>query len=456
MDLRYKEAAAMRMVDVIAKKRHGEKLSPEEISFFVTGYTEGRIPDYQASALAMAVCFAGMDEEETAALTMAMAESGEMVDLSSIKGIKVDKHSTGGVGDKTTLIVAPIVASLGVPVAKMSGRGLGHTGGTVDKLEAIPGYRTTLSRQEFLDCVHKAGIAVAGQSGNLAPADKMLYALRDSTATVDSIPLIVSSIMSKKIAAGADAIVLDVKVGSGAFLKTLEEARILAREMVSIGESVGRSTVALLTAMDVPLGNAVGNALEVREALEVLRGRGPTDLSLLCVELAANMLLLAGKGELADCRAMAMQSLQDGTALEKFGDLVEVQGGDRSYVEHPDQFPSPEYTAVFAARRDGVITHMDAEGIGRASMVLGAGRRDKDDAIDHRAGIVLLRKTGDAVEKGEPVARLFASDETKLEAAAEILEEALTLGDTKPQSTSVLYGRIAMENGRIVEEIPEK
>jgi pyrimidine-nucleoside phosphorylase len=440
------------MVDILEKKRHAAKLTGEEIAFFVRGYTAGEIPDYQAAAFAMAICFAGMDSEETAALTLAMAQSGEMVDLSSLPGIKVDKHSTGGVGDKTTLIVGPIVAALGVTVAKMSGRGLGVTGGTVDKLESIPGYRTALSREEFFACVRRAGIGIAGQSGNLAPADKKLYALRDVTATVDSIPLIAASIMSKKLAAGADAIVLDVKVGSGAFLKTLEEARILAREMVAIGERAGRTTVALLTDMDAPLGLAVGNDLEVTEALEVLYGRGPADVRLLSVELAANMLHLAGKGELSACRVMAAQTLRSGAALAAFRRMVVMQGGDPAYVDDPTHFPPAPLTGAYNAPRDGFITRMDAGEIGKASMLLGAGRREKDDEIDHSAGILFQKKPGDRVTAGEMIAIFHTSNIDAYQEVGRTLGAAIAVGPESPPPRPLLYSRISMQHGEILEE----
>jgi pyrimidine-nucleoside phosphorylase len=430
------------MVDLIAKKRHGQSLADSEIDFFIEGYTKDVIPDYQAAAMAMAICFAGMDARETARMTLAMARSGDTVDLSSIPGVKVDKHSTGGVGDKTTLIVAPIVAALGVAVAKMSGRGLGHTGGTIDKLESIPGYRTALARDEFLNCVRQTGISIAGQSGNLAPADKKLYALRDATATVDSIPLIASSIMSKKIAAGADAIVLDVKMGSGAFVKTLDDARALAGEMVSIGQATGRETVALITDMDTPLGYNIGNALEIIEAVAVLSGEGPGDLAALCVELSANMLYLAGEDSINVCRDRARRALKDGAAIEKLCELVEAQGGDASYIRDPSKFPTAAATGAFKAPEDGYITHMDAEGVGRASMLLGAGRADKDSAIDHSAGIVLKHKTGACVKRGDTIALLYAADAQGIEAARAVLGAAVTIGNEKPPERPLIHDRI--------------
>ena len=391
----------MRMYDILAKKRDGGILTDEEIQFFIDGYVSGAIPDYQASALLMAIFLKGMTPHETAALTRSMAQSGDLVDLSSIDGIKVDKHSTGGVGDKTTLIVAPVVASLGVRVAKMSGRGLGHTGGTVDKLESIPGFRTTLDREAFFDVVRRVGVSVIGQSGNLAPADKKLYALRDVTATVNSIPLIASSIMSKKIAAGSDRILLDVKTGSGAFMKTLEDSIALAKEMVSIGEHVGRRTVALITDMDRPLGCAIGNALEVREACETLQGRGPADLTEVCIELAANMLWLAEKGELAQCRSLAKQQIANGEAFAKLKEMVQAQGGDTSVLDDPSRFDRSNVCYEVLAQREGFLYAMDTERCGIASMELGAGREKKEDPIDYSAGIVLRKKVGDFVRKGE-------------------------------------------------------
>ncbi len=352
----------MRMYDLIMKKRNGEALTKEEIQYMITEYVDGKIPDYQMSAFLMAVYFNGMNQEETLAMTQAVAHSGDMVDLSGIEGMKVDKHSTGGVGDKTTLVIAPIVASCGVKVAKMSGRGLGHTGGTVDKMEAIPGMRTSLDRKEFFDVVNKTGLSVIGQSGNLAPADKKLYALRDVTATVDSIPLIAVSIMSKKLAAGNDGILLDVKTGSGAFMKTVEESIALAKEMVAIGENAGKKMAALITNMDIPLGHNIGNSLEVIEAVETLKGKGPADLTEVCLQLASNMLYLAGKGTEAECRVLAENAVKSGAALERLVAMVEAQGGDSEVILNPDKFEKAPYVYEVKAEKDGYITHIDAEG----------------------------------------------------------------------------------------------
>lgn len=435
----------MRMYDILAKKRDGGILTDEEIQFFIDGYVSGAIPDYQASALLMAIFLKGMTPHETAALTRSMAQSGDLVDLSSIDGIKVDKHSTGGVGDKTTLIVAPVVASLGVRVAKMSGRGLGHTGGTVDKLESIPGFRTTLDREAFFDVVRRVGVSVIGQSGNLAPADKKLYALRDVTATVNSIPLIASSIMSKKIAAGSDRILLDVKTGSGAFMKTLEDSIALAKEMVSIGEHVGRRTVALITDMDRPLGCAIGNALEVREACETLQGRGPADLTEVCIELAANMLWLAEKGELAQCRSLARQQIANGEAFAKLKEMVQAQGGDTSVLDDPEKFAPPNVCYEVLAQREGFLYAMDTERCGIASMELGAGREKKEDPIDYSAGIVLRKKVGDFVRKGEVLASFYSSEESKCRTAEQTFTQALRIQDARPKQTALIYARVTAQ-----------
>lgn len=435
----------MRMYDILAKKRDGGILTDEQIQFFIDGYVSGAIPDYQASALLMAIFLKGMTPHETAALTRSMAQSGDLVDLSSIDGIKVDKHSTGGVGDKTTLIVAPVVASLGVRVAKMSGRGLGHTGGTVDKLESIPGFRTTLDREAFFDVVRRVGVSVIGQSGNLAPADKKLYALRDVTATVNSIPLIASSIMSKKIAAGSDRILLDVKTGSGAFMKTLEDSIALAKEMVSIGEHVGRRTVALITDMDRPLGCAIGNALEVREACETLQGRGPADLTEVCIELAANMLWLAEKGELAQCRSLARQQIANGEAFAKLKEMVQAQGGDTSVLDNPEKFAPPNVCYEVLAQREGFLYAMDTERCGVASMELGAGREKKEDPIDYSAGIVLRKKVGDFVRKGEVLASFYSSEESKCRTAEQTFTQALRIQDARPEQTALIHTRVTAQ-----------
>lgn len=435
----------MRMYDILAKKRDGGILTDEEIQFFIDGYVSGAIPDYQASALLMAIFLKGMTPHETAALTRSMAQSGDLVDLSSIDGIKVDKHSTGGVGDKTTLIVAPVVASLGVRVAKMSGRGLGHTGGTVDKLESIPGFRTTLDREAFFDVVRRVGVSVIGQSGNLAPADKKLYALRDVTATVNSIPLIASSIMSKKIAAGSDRILLDVKTGSGAFMKTLEDSIALAKEMVSIGEHVGRRTVALITDMDRPLGCAIGNALEVCEACETLQGRGPADLTEVCIELAANMLWLAEKGELAQCRSLARQQIANGEAFAKLKEMVQAQGGDTSVLDDPEKFAPPNVCYEVLAQREGFLYAMDTEKCGIASVELGAGREKKEDPIDYSAGIVLRKKVGDFVRKGEVLASFYSSEESKCRTAEQTFTQALRIQDARPEQTALIHTRVTAQ-----------
>ena len=435
----------MRMYDILAKKRDGGILTDEQIQFFIDGYVSGAIPDYQASALLMAIFLKGMTPHETAALTSSMAQSGDLVDLSSIDGIKVDKHSTGGVGDKTTLIVAPVVASLGVRVAKMSGRGLGHTGGTVDKLESIPGFRTTLDREAFFDVVRRVGVSVIGQSGNLAPADKKLYALRDVTATVNSIPLIASSIMSKKIAAGSDRILLDVKTGSGAFMKTLEDSIALAKEMVSIGEHVGRRTVALITDMDRPLGCAIGNALEVCEACETLQGRGPADLTEVCIELAANMLWLAEKGELAQCRSLAKQQIANGEAFAKLKEMVQAQGGDTSVLDDPSRFDRSNVCYEVLAQREGFLYAMDTERCGIASMELGAGREKKEDPIDYSAGIVLRKKVGDFVRKGEVLASFYSSEESKCRTAEQTFTQALSIQDARPKQTALIYARVTAQ-----------
>ena len=435
----------MRMYDVIEKKRDGGELTDEEIDFFISGYVSGEIPDYQASALAMAIFYEGMTPRETAKLTMAMAESGDMMDLSAIPGIKVDKHSTGGVGDKTTLVVAPIVASLGVKVAKMSGRGLGHTGGTLDKLESIPGLSVEISEPDFFKQVSEIGVAVAGQTGNLVPADKKLYALRDVTATVDSVPLIASSIMSKKIASGSNCILLDVKCGSGAFMKTVDSAVELAQAMVSIGEHVGRTTAALITGMDRPLGKNIGNALEVAEAVATLRGEGPEDLTAVCVELAANMLNLAGKGSVEECRDLARGQIANGAGLAKLADMVAAQGGDAAVIRDTSKFDAAPFRREVLAKESGYMSAMNAERVGIASVALGAGREKKGDPIDMAAGIILERKTGDYVEKGEVLATLLTSDEKRLDDGERIFREALSFGPEQPSLEPLFFARVSRD-----------
>lgn len=432
----------MRMYDIIKKKRDGEVLNKTEIDFFIKGYTKGEIPDEQAAALLMAIFFNGMNAEETVNLTMAIAKSGDMVDLSPINGFKADKHSTGGVGDKTTMIVAPIVASAGVKVAKMSGRGLGHTGGTVDKLESIPGYQTSISHEKFFEVVNDVGCCVIGQSGDLAPADKKLYALRDITATVDKMPLIASSIMGKKLASGADGIVLDVKVGSGAFNKTFDEGLLLAKTMVSIGNRAGKNTRAIISNMDKPLGVAVGNAIEVKEALEVLHGRGDKELTELCIELAASMLNIAGKGEYGECKEIALSKLQNGGALHAFRKMVMAQGGNVEYVDNPDKFIiGPEKFEV-KSDREGYIEKMDTERYGKACLLLGAGRNRKEDKIDHGAGFIVKKKTGDYVKCGDTLAVLYTSNRDYFDAAEHEILGALTIGGTQPAPVPIVLGRV--------------
>ncbi|GGF87400.1 pyrimidine-nucleoside phosphorylase [Paenibacillus abyssi] len=399
----------MRAVDLIYKKRNGSELSASELNYLVQGYCQGEIPDYQMAAWTMAVFFKGLSAAETADLTMAMANSGDQVDLGKIQGIKVDKHSTGGVGDKTTLILAPLVAAAGVPVAKMSGRGLGHTGGTIDKLEAIPGFQIELTQENFTRQVNEIGVAVIGQSGNITPADKKLYALRDVTATVDSIPLIASSVMSKKIAAGADAIVLDVKMGSGAFMKTLDEAEALAQAMVEIGTNVGRRTAAVISDMNQPLGYAIGNALEVNEAILTLQGKGPHDLTELCLTLGAHMVVLGGlRASESEARGLLEQKLRDGSALRKFQQFITAQGGNAKVAEHPELLPKADVLIEVNASAPGTVTAIDAEQLGLAAMQLGAGRATKDAVIDYSVGIVLSKKVGDRVEAGESLAVVHA------------------------------------------------
>jgi len=427
----------MRMVDVIAKKRDGKELTKEEIEFFVKGYTTGDIPDYQASSLAMAIYFQDMTDEERANLTMAMVESGDQIDLSEIEGIKVDKHSTGGVGDTTTLVLAPLVAALDVPVAKMSGRGLGHTGGTIDKLEAVEGFHVEISEQEFIDLVNKDKVAVIGQTGNLTPADKKLYGLRDVTGTVNSIPLIASSIMSKKIAAGADAIVLDVKTGAGAFMKTIEDSELLAHAMVKIGNNVGRNTMAIISDMSQPLGRAIGNGLEVKEAIETLKGEGPEDLTELVLTLGSQMVVLAKKAETLDeAREKLLEVIHNGKALEKFKVFLENQGGDGSVVDDVTKLPQAQYTFEVKAETSGYVSHIVADEIGVASMLLGAGRATKDDIIDLAVGLVLNKKVGDKVEAGESLVTIYANQEDVKDVEAKILEN-ITISDEQVKPTLI-------------------
>ena len=429
----------MRMIDLIEKKKKGGELSAQELHFLVQGFTKGTIPDYQMAAFAMAVCFCGMTHRETAALTMEMAGSGELVDLSELGPQTVDKHSTGGVGDKTTLIVAPLVAALGGRVAKMSGRGLGHTGGTVDKLESIPGYQTELAPEQLMKQVKEIGIAVVGQSGNLAPADKKLYALRDVTATEDSIPLIASSIMSKKLAAGANCIVLDVKVGSGAFMKKPEDAFRLAEEMVEIGRAAGRRVSALITNMDLPLGRAVGNALEVEEAVAVLQGGGPADLREICLELAAEMLALCNDWPRQKAMHEASQALADGRAWAKMREWIECQGGDSRVLSTPGLLPRAAVVKKISAPRSGYIHHMDAEKIGLCAGLLGAGRAQCGDPIDFGAGLILLKKTGEQVKEGEEIASLYTSDAAVLADAEACFLSGVSWGAEPLQPQPLIY-----------------
>ncbi|EQC0677140.1 TPA: pyrimidine-nucleoside phosphorylase [Listeria innocua] len=413
----------MRMVDIISKKRDGKALSTEEIQFFIDGYTNGEIPDYQASALAMAIFFQDMNDQERADLTMAMVGSGDTIDLSAIEGIKVDKHSTGGVGDTTTLVLAPLVAAVGVPVAKMSGRGLGHTGGTIDKLESIEGFHIELDKKDFINLVNRDKVAVIGQSGNLTPADKKMYALRDVTGTVNSIPLIASSIMSKKIAAGADAIVLDVKTGAGAFMKTDEDAENLAHAMVRIGNNVGRNTMAVISDMSQPLGEAIGNALEVKEAIDTLKGQGPEDLTELVLVLGSQMVVLAKQAETLDeARAKLIEVIENGAALEKFKTFLSNQGGDASIVDHPEKLPQAKYQIEVPAKISGFVSQIVADEIGIAAMILGAGRATKEDEINLAVGLMLRKKVGDQVKEGDSLVTIFADQEDVENVKAKIYE----------------------------------
>lgn len=427
----------MRMVDIIEKKRDGQVLTKEEIEFFITGYTNGEIPDYQASSLAMAVFFQDMNDEERAALTMAMVNSGDVIDLSDIHGTKVDKHSTGGVGDTTTLVLAPLVAAVGVPVAKMSGRGLGHTGGTIDKLESVEGFHVEISEEKFVKLVNEAKVAVIGQTGNLTPADKKLYGLRDVTGTVNSIPLIASSIMSKKIAAGADAIVLDVKTGNGAFMKTLEDAEALAHAMVSIGNNVGRNTMAIISDVGQPLGHAIGNALEVKEAIETLQGKGPEDLTELVMTLGSQMVVVGGKAkDLEEARALLEKAIQDGSALESFRTFLENQDGDGSVVDDVSKLPQAKYQVALPAESSGFVTEIVANEMGVASMMLGAGRQTKDDDIDLSVGLVLHKKVGDRVDEGEPLLTIHSNREN-VDDVIEKLNQSITVSEQGAEPTLI-------------------
>lgn len=431
----------MRMYDLIMKKRNGGALSGEEIRFMVQGYTKGEIPDYQMSAMMMAIYFRGMDADETLALTMEMAHSGDMLDLSDIHGVKVDKHSTGGVGDKTSLALTPMVAAAGVTVAKMSGRGLGHTGGTIDKLESFSGFSTAITEQQFKENVNCIGIAIMGQTADLAPADKKLYALRDVTATVDNMSLIASSIMSKKLAAGADAIVLDVKTGSGAFMKTQEDSFALAREMVRIGNGAGRKTIAVVSDMDQPLGCAVGNALEVREAVDTLRGCGPEDFVELCLTLGSCMLVAGGKAATEEEAEQILRAvIEDGSALDKLAEFIAAQGGDRELVYHPEKLPQASITQEIESPADGYIQRIVCDEIGICSLILGGGRETKECAIDLSVGLVLHKKVGDAVKKGESLAVIHANDQAKLDMAKERFLQAYTIASDPVEKKPLIKG----------------
>ena len=433
----------MRMYDVILKKRRGEELTTEEINFFVEGFTKGEIPDYQVSALMMAIFFQKMNKRETADLTMAMVESGDKFNLDKIKGIKVDKHSTGGVGDSISLVTAPMVAACKVPVAKMSGRGLGHTGGTLDKLEAFDGFSVELTEDEFINNVNNIGMAIAGQTAELAPADKKLYALRDVTATVDNMSLIASSIMSKKIASGADAIVLDVKVGDGAFMKTPEDAVALAKEMVDIGKHVGRDTVAIISDMDQPLGFAIGNSLEVIEAIDTLKGKGPKDLLELALTIGSNMLVLAKKTEsLEEARKLLLETIENGKAIEKLKEFVKAQGGNELMVDNTDLFPKAKYKIDVKAKKSGIISKIHAESVGIIAMELGAGRATKESEIDLSVGIVLKKKRGDEVKEGESLATIYANSEIKGNKAVESLLKEIIISDSYEETIPLIYNVI--------------
>ena len=434
----------MRMYDLIMKKRNGEELTEQEITFMVHGFTGGTIPDYQMSAMMMAVYFKGMTQKETLYLTMAMAHSGDMLDLSGITGVKVDKHSTGGVGDKTSLALTPMVAACGIKVAKMSGRGLGHTGGTIDKLESFTGFSTAIAESTFIRNVNEIGIAIMGQTANLAPADKKLYALRDVTATVDNMSLIASSVMSKKLAAGADALVLDVKTGSGAFMKSESDAFALAREMVHLGNGAGRKTYAVVTDMDEPLGRAVGNALEVKEAIDTLQGHGPSDFTELCMTLGTYMLLAGGAAITeAQARAKLVEAVESGNALAKCAQFIEAQGGDKSMVFHPERLPASSLVEPVQATEEGYVTHIKCDEVGICSLILGGGRETKESKIDLSVGVVLQKKVGDYVKKGEVLAMMHANDSSRLKEAKERFLRAYTFHDRPEPQKQLIKGIVA-------------
>lgn len=442
----------MNIYDIILKKRNGHILSKEEIDYFVTGFTEGSIPDYQASAFMMAIFFQKMNNEETVYLTEAMMNSGDVLDLSEIKGIKVDKHSTGGVGDTTTLVLGPMVAAAGTPVAKMSGRGLGHTGGTIDKLETFPGFSVEMSNEEFIHNVNDIKLSLSGQTGDLAPADKKIYGLRDVTATVDNMSLIASSIMSKKLASGADAIVLDVKIGSGAFMKEIDDAFELARTMVDIGNKMGRDTVAIISNMDQPLGMAVGNALEVKEAIETLQGKGPEDLYELCLSLGSQMLILSkvAKDE-KEAREKLVEVINNGLALEKFREFITRQGGNGDLIDNLELLPQARYIIDIKASQNGYIKHIEADEVGMSALELGAGRQNKDSIIDLAVGIELIKKVGDEVSIGDTIARIHSNDNDKTQRATERLLNAYTFSDKKVSPSQLIYGTVN-ENGELRQE----
>lgn len=432
----------MRMYDIIQKKKQSKELSLEEIQFFINGFVSGQIPDYQASALMMAIWFNSMSDEEITNLTLSMMNSGETIDLSEVNGFTVDKHSTGGVGDKTTLIVAPIVAACGGKVAKMSGRGLGHTGGTIDKLESIEGFNTSLKKDDFIKNVNKHGLCVIGQTGNLAPADKKLYALRDVTATVDSVALIASSIMSKKLAAGSQGIVLDVKTGSGAFMKTQKDSELLAEKMIKIGNAAGKKTVALITNMDVPLGSAIGNSLEVKEAIMVLSGKQKGDLYEVCIELAANMLSLVHSKSVQECKKMAIESVEHLSALNKLKEMVAAQGGNPEWIDDPQKFPQSKICFEIKAEQGGYLNSIDALKVGEASVILGAGRENKEDTIDHKAGIILNKKICEMVNEGDSLAYFYTDDESLIPQAQKLFQSAVSFCDEKPEPRAVILKTI--------------